>query len=511
MLNGQDAFFRPFHWAHNTMDRVALRHHAISRIKERLNIRSGDTESLRKFILLNLVCLVGIIALIPMALLAFSQANPYLGSIDVVVAVLLCGNLIYLHRGGKIETASYIGIVYALLLFWFLVFSGGVNNTAYVWSYTFPLFAMFLLGSKKGLAANLVFIVPTILFLVVEPDWPMATSYPNNLKQRFIPSFVVVLIYAYLFESIREKYYQRLEREIWEHKKTAAKLREAKLVSEKASQAKSEFLASMSHELRTPLNHIIGFSELLVDRHLGNLNTDQEEYLNDVLDSGKHLLSLINDILDLSKVESGKMRLDPGQIDLAHLIQKSGLMIKDKVHKHKIRFTIQLEAMPQSIIADERKLKQILYNLLSNAIKFTPEDGAITITGRQLVLSQGEILTSDGRRLTLPSMVGQGDGGTQNWIEIAVTDTGVGLAKEDLDKVFDPFEQVNQSVYRHAQGTGLGLSLAKDFVNLHGGVIWVESGGVDTGSRFVFLLPIDQSAPATSPVGGALNPEACPL
>jgi signal transduction histidine kinase len=205
------------------------------------------------------------------------------------------------------------------------------------------------------------------------------------------------------------------------------------------------------------------------------------------------------------------MRLDPGQIDLAHLIQKSGLMIKDKVHKHKIRFTIQLQVMPQSIIADERKLKQILYNLLSNAIKFTPEDGAITITGRQLVLSQGEILTSDGRRLTPPSMVGQGDGGTQNWIEIAVTDTGVGLAKEDLDKVFDPFEQVNQSVYRHAQGTGLGLSLAKDFVNLHGGVIWVESGGVDTGSRFVFLLPIDQSAPATSPVGGALNPEACPL
>jgi signal transduction histidine kinase len=493
------------------MDLVGLKHRAISLIKERINIRSGDTESLRKYILLNLVCLVGILALIPMAVLAFSQANPYLGSIDILVAVLLGGNLIYLHRGGNIETACYIGIAYALLLFWFLVFSGGVNNTAYVWSYTFPLFAMFLLGSRKGSAANLVFLVPTVLFLLVEPDLPMSTTYPDNLKQRFIPSFVVVLIYAYLFELIREKYFQRLEREIAEHKKTTKKLREAKLVSENANQAKSEFLASMSHELRTPLNHIIGFSELLVDKHLGHLNANQEEYLNDVLDSGKHLLSLINDILDLSKVESGKMSLEPGRVDLSHLIQKSGLMITEKVHKHKIRFTTQLEELPQSIVADERKLKQVLYNLLSNAVKFTPENGAITITGRQLALPQGDLVTSDGRRLALPSKAGQGGRCPQNWVEIAVTDTGVGLEKEDLDRVFDPFEQVNKSVYRHAQGTGLGLSLTKDFVNLHGGVIWVESGGGNGGSRFAFLLPVDQSAPEKTPVKGEAVSEAFPL
>ena len=468
----------------------ALNHPVVTRISERLNVPSEDTEGLRRYVLLTLVCLVGIIALIPMAMLAFSQDNPYLGSVDVGMALLLAANLVYLHQTGRIESACHVGIAFAMALFWFLVFTGGVSNTAYLWCYTFPLFAMFLMGSTKGFVANLVFFVPTVLFLVMEPDLPMFTTYPKNLKLRFVPSFIVVLIYAYLFEFIREKYYQRLEREISAHKETTRQLREAKLLAENASRAKSEFLASMSHELRTPLNHIIGFTELIVDKHVGELNSDQEEYLQDVLDSGRHLLSLINDILDLSKVESGKMELMPEKVDLYALIEKSGIMIKEKVHKHQIRFTTQIEELPSSILADRRKLKQVLYNLLSNAIKFTPERGAITISGRQLSLPNGHLMTADGRRIDLPPNPNGSHRSPHNWVEIAVTDTGVGLQPAELEKVFAAFEQVNHAGFRNAMGTGLGLSLTKQFVALHGGAIWAESGGANGGSRFAFVLPL---------------------
>jgi signal transduction histidine kinase len=237
-------------------------------------------------------------------------------------------------------------------------------------------------------------------------------------------------------------------------------------VAEQASQAKSGFLANMSHELRTPLNHIIGFTEIVVDKKCGDLNETQTEYLKDVLQSSSHLLSLINDILDLSKVEAGKMELSLGEVHLENLLSSSLLMVKEKAQKHRIQLSRDLNGCPEKIQADERKLKQILYNLLSNAVKFTPEGGSVRVG----VCRVNEISSGKG-------------------VEFSVTDTGIGIKPEDQERIFAPFEQVENSSSRRYQGTGLGLSLTKRLVDLHGGQIWVESEGEGKGTKFSFIIP----------------------
>jgi signal transduction histidine kinase len=244
-------------------------------------------------------------------------------------------------------------------------------------------------------------------------------------------------------------------------------LEEAIKMARTSDQKKSEFLANMSHELRTPLNHIIGFTELVIDKTVGPLNTNQEEFLNDVLGSSRHLLSLINDILDLSKVEAGKMELETWEFPLETTLENSLNMVKEKALKHKITLALKIYEIPATIHADERKLKQILYNLLSNAVKFTPEGGEVEMEAQGLN--------------------GQG-------IEITIRDTGIGMTETDLERIFQPFEQGDNSATRKYQGTGLGLSLTKLLVELHGGRIWAESRGVGAGSSFTFMLPCQNQA-----------------
>ncbi len=230
---------------------------------------------------------------------------------------------------------------------------------------------------------------------------------------------------------------------------------------EAASRHKSEFLANMSHELRTPLNAVIGFSEVLIQRMFGELTGKQEEYLKDIYASGQHLLSLINDILDLSKIEAGRMELAPAPFHLPSALESAVTLVKERAARHGIALQVDIDPGLQEIVGDERKVKQVLLNLLSNAVKFTPEGGRIGLKAAR----------------------------TEGMVEIAVSDTGIGIASDDQAAIFEEFRQVGSDEARKQEGTGLGLTLARKFVELHGGRIWVESA-VGRGATFTFTLPV---------------------
>jgi len=219
----------------------------------------------------------------------------------------------------------------------------------------------------------------------------------------------------------------------------------------------------MSHELRTPLNAIIGFSEVLLEKLFGEINDKQEDYLKDIHSSGRHLLSLINDILDLSKVEAGRMELDLASFDLCGAISNAMTLIRERAQRHSIALGVDADPALGEIVADERKLKQILLNLLTNAVKFTPDGGRVDVRARR----------------------------DADMIVISVKDTGIGIAPADQEAVFEEFRQVGRSYTNKQEGTGLGLALTRRFVELHGGRVSVESA-LGSGSTFTFTLPVKQ-------------------
>src|SRR5262249_17578751 len=264
-----------------------------------------------------------------------------------------------------------------------------------------------------------------------------------ELLQTFASHGAVAIANARLFQTIEDKSRQL----------------------EVASQHKSEFLANMSHELRTPLNAIIGFSEVLTERMFGQLNEKQDEYLKDIHTSGQHLLSLINDILDLAKIEAGRAELEVTGFDLAMTIGNALTLVRERAARRSIALHMTIDEQLGQIQGDERKIRQVLLNLLANAIKFTPEGGRIDVAAKPVNGS----------------------------LEVSVSDTGIGIAPENQEAVFEEFRQVG-TAEKKVEGTGLGLALSRKFIQLHGGKIWVKSQ-VGEGTTFTFRVPARRSPP----------------
>ena len=281
----------------------------------------------------------------------------------------------------------------------------------------------------------------------------------TGLVALLLRSLFVVLVGLFLVEQLRRR----------EH--AEAELVKAKEAAEAANRAKSAFLANMSHELRTPLNAILGFSEIIKSGHFGPQSDRYPVYAADIFTSGKHLLALINDILNLSKLEAGQMALDETQVDIRTIIDAAVNLVEGQARRGALQLSVIVADDVPSLWADERRLQQVVTNLLSNAVKFTPRRGRIRLSAA---------VTDDG-------------------VAIAVSDTGIGMAPEDIPKALTPFGQVDNALSRKHEGTGLGLPLAKQLAELHGGTLTIESAR-DVGTTVTITLPPERMiAPEPAP------------
>ena len=280
------------------------------------------------------------------------------------------------------------------------------------------------------------------------------TDREIQLVETFAAQAVIAIENANLFNEIQEK---------------SGQLEVANRELAAASRHKSEFLANMSHELRTPLNAVIGFSDVLEQRLFGELNERQSDYVRDIASSGRHLLDVVNEILDLSKVEAGRMELESSEFALRETIRGALAFVRERAIRQGIELTEDAAPDLGTVVADERKLRQVLLNLLSNAVKFTPAGGTIAVRAWR----------------------------SNSLVQVSVSDTGIGIASDDQARVFDEFQQVGRPSDRSREGTGLGLTLAKRFIELHGGRIWIESA-VGRGTTFTFAIPVSTvvAAPA---------------
>jgi signal transduction histidine kinase len=418
------------------------------------NFFSLEIEYKRKILFGILIAILPIEA--AFILIGWSIQSPLTwGMHSTILVCSVLGIILLFSKPSKVIFRRYYLILLAISLVALIVtnvqdFSGMRLLQFTPWMMVVAVLGVFLIGRGYGILwAGAYLTIVGVPFLLAQPA-ELTINQIYELKVQMIIVIVAITSLMIIFEwlagnSQRELEFQRKQ-------------------AEQASKAKSDFLAQMSHELRTPMNHIIGFTELTLDDRTGLLDDQKAEYLQDVLVSSRHLLELINDMLDLSKIEAGKVELEWGTIDLTELVKSSVSVVDDKLELKKIKVITDVGEVPPEIQGDERRIKQILYNLLSNAVKFTPRSGTIRINGK----------VSEDHSMAV----------------ISITDSGIGIREENLQKIFLPFVQERESGSLQKQGTGLGLSLSRHLVELHGGSIWAESSGLDCGSVFYFTIPI---------------------
>ena len=375
--------------------------------------------------------------------------------IDFAWTIVIFGILSLFHRLRKYNVVATVLVSLLSLMFMILFAYRASNEAIFVWYYSVPLIAVFLLGAKRGLVLSLVHIILTAIYMIFFAGNWNTTVYEPELTYRFLSSYFVVISFAFLFQWLKERNISILQQKTDE-------LSETKVSLEQANRAKRDFLTKMSHELRTPLNHIIGFTELSYDGSLGDIGEPHKEHLGYVLESSRHLLSLIEDILDMSRIEAGKLQLNLEWIHLDEFLGRCLEMFGETASLHRINLSLENKCGAKAIRADKRKLKQIVYNLVSNAMKFAEDGGDVSIRAST-----------------------QGD----EAVTFCVSDTGQGIDSTEMGRVFDPFFQVQKDPSTTVSGTGLGLALTKELVELHGGRLWVESAGLGKGSAFFFTIP----------------------
>jgi signal transduction histidine kinase len=362
-----------------------------------------------------------------------------------------------------------INLLLAGLMFLHLFYIAAPHGHQALWFFLYPVPCFFQLGKREGLIGSLLLGISMLLVFAISDPLLGILRFDRGFVTRFTLVYLLLCGCAYSYESVRTLFRQKMERKQRELVEEKEKLARAKQAAETASAAKSEFLANMSHELRTPLNHIIGFTQLLTDPRFGEINEQQKEYLDHVLKSGKHLLSLISDILDLTEMESGRRRLNISEVNLNAFLETSMDSVREDALNKAIRLTLDTAGMPEVVRVDEKKLMQVMQNLLSNAVKFTPRGGRVHLTAR-------ECSPEDQPKALV----------------IAVQDGGIGIGPGNLERIFGPFEQLEKSAARRNSGTGLGLPLTRSLVELHGGKVWAESEGEGRGSTFTVVIPIPE-------------------